>query len=80
MNLYFLNNDAEEILVKENVGPGADDILADALEDLKVRYPDYAILDPRCWWDEYKRFWIDYGSHSEFYLAHCGNDYCELNL
>lgn len=85
LNLYFLDGD-EEILVKEGVGPGADDILADSLEDLKERLPEFNSYDQRCWWDNAQRFWIDFGHHTKFYIAHeekadlkhCGEDYCEL--
>lgn len=92
MNLYFLNADSEEILVKEYVGPGADGMLDDAMEDLKERKPEFISYYQRCWWDNHNRFWIDFGSHTEFYICHeekdklvtddhkCNEDFCELNL
>ena len=92
MNLYFLDADNEEILVKENVGPGADNMLDEALADLKERKPEVKSLYQRCWWDDHQRFWIDFGSHIEFYICHepkdmlvtndhkCNEDFCELNL
>ena len=92
LNLYFLNADSEEILVKEYVGPGADGMLDDAMEDLKERKPEFISYYQRCWWDNHNRFWIDFGSHTEFYICHeekdklvkddhkCNEDFCELNL
>lgn len=92
LNLYFLNADSEEILVKEYVGPGADGMLDDAMEDLKERKPKFISYYQRCWWDNHNRFWIDFGSHTEFYICHeekdklvtddhkCNEDFCELNL
>lgn len=92
MNLYFLNADNEEILVKENVGPGADGMSDAALEDLKERKPDFNSHYQRYWWDDHNRFWIDFGSHIEFYICHeekdklviddhkCNEDFCELDL
>lgn len=90
MNLYFLNADNEEILVKENVGPGADSMSDDAMEDLKERKPKFNSFHQRYWWDDHNRFWIDFGSHTEFYICHepkdmlttddhkCDEDFCEL--
>ena len=86
MNLYFLNANSEEILVKENVGPGADGMLAEALADLKEREPEVKSFYQRCWWDDHQRFWIDFGSHTEFYICHepkeiakeCGEDFCSF--
>ncbi len=89
MNLYFLDNDNEELLVKKNAGPGVDKVLEEALADLKERKPDFVSHYQRCWWDNSRRFWIDFGSHTEFYIYHepyadeqdgCGKDYCELNI
>jgi hypothetical protein len=91
-NLYFLNANSEEILVKENVGPGADGMLAEALTDLKDRDPEFKSFYQRCWWDDHQRFWIDFGSHTEFYICHeekgilekennkCAKGYCEFDL
>lgn len=90
MNLYFLNADNEEILVKEAISQNADDMLAEALNDLKKRKPEVKSLYQRCWWDDHNRFWIDFGSHTEFYICHelkdmlttddhkCNEDFCEL--
>ena len=92
MNLYFLNADNEEILVKENVGHGAYSMSEVAMKDLKERKPDFNSHYQRYWWDDYQRFWIDFGSHTEFYICHeekdelikndhkCNEDFCELDL
>lgn len=91
MNLYFLNANNEEILAKRDISQNADDMLAEALNDLKKRKPEVKSLYQRCWWDDHNRFWIDFGSHTEFYLCHeakdmlkkesgkCTKDYCEFN-
>lgn len=85
MNLYFLNNNDEEIVVKEDVQVEGPALVNEALEDLKTRKPEVKSLYQRYWWDDHGRFWIDFGSHTEFYIAHedesghgCGKDYCEL--
>lgn len=87
INLYFLNNDDEEILVKENLDCAIGEISTIALEDLKTRRPEFNSVYQRYWWDDHGRFWIDFGSHTEFYIAHepkddvasgCNKDYCEL--
>lgn len=86
MNLYFLNADNEEILVKENVKAKAEDIRDAAMHDLETRMPDFNSFYQRCWWDDHRRFWIDFGSHTEFYICHepydhkCNEDFCELDL
>ncbi len=86
MNPYFLNSDSEEILVKENVGPGGASMIDEALTDLKERKPEVKSFYQRCWWDDHQRFWIDFGSNTEFYICHepkdiakeCGEDFCSF--
>ncbi len=46
------------------------DILKVMREDLKIRRPEFNSWYQRCWWDDHERFWIDFGSHTEFYIAH----------
>ena len=86
VNLYFLNNENEEILVKEGAGSENDEILDLALKDLAERKPEFNSLYQRCWWDDHQRFWIDFGSYTEFYICHepkdiakeCGEDFCSF--
>lgn len=86
MNLYFLNADNEEILVKEDVKPGTDSMSDVMMEDLKERKPEMRTRYQRMWFDDHNRFWIDFGSHTEFYICHepyehkCNEDFCELDL
>ena len=66
MNLYFLDKDDKQHLVARDVEE--ENATAIALNDLKKRYPEVISYYQRCWWDNFHRFWIDYGSHIEFYL------------
>ena len=66
MNLYFLDKDDKQHLVARDVEE--ENATTIALEDLKKRYPEVISYYQRCWWDDFHRFWIDYGSHIEFYL------------
>ena len=66
MNLYFLDKDDKQHLVARDVIE--EDATTIALDDLKKRYPEVISYYQRTWWDEYHRYWIDYGSHIEFYL------------
>lgn len=38
-------------------------------EDLKKRYPHFESHCTRYWLDKNDEFWIDYGSHTEFYVV-----------
>lgn len=66
MNLYFLDANGKEHLVAKGVEDGNfNDIM---LKDLERRHPGYEVYYTRQWWDDYFRKWIDFGSHTEFYL------------
>ena len=66
LNLYFLDNDGKQHLVAENV---AEENAGDIVEqDLAERRPGMKSFYQRMWWDQYFRKWIDYGSHTEFYI------------
>lgn len=93
MNLYFLDKECNQHLVAENVEE--QDVSQKVIADLAVRYPKFVSYYQRTWWDEYFRYWIDYGSHTEFYILQkpeqalnviddtkksCSEDYCELEL
>ena len=71
MNLYFVDKDRKEHLVKEEVIPEGmgRNIMPLVLEDLKTRLPDFKSSYQRTWWDNFFRLWIDFGSHTEFYIV-----------
>lgn len=75
MNLYFYDSDNKQHLVKENIDVEPDAIaenesLMKYVEaDLAKRKPDFNSIYKRVWWDEFFRMWIDFGSHTEFYIA-----------
>ena len=90
-NLYFLNSKNEQELVVENVDKKDAGKLA--LDDLSRRKPEIISYYQRYWEDDHNRMWIDYGSHTEFYIVQepemarnlvekvehsCNNDYCDL--
>ena len=66
MDLYFLDNQNNQHLVKREVD--IENVCSEVLEDLKTRKPGYVSFYQRTWWDNYFRYWIDYGSHTEFYI------------
>lgn len=68
MNLYFLDTDDNEILVEEDISK--EQAVSLALNDLKKRVPKAKSYYQRCWEDDHGRFWIDYGSHTCFYIMH----------
>ena len=45
-----------------------EDVIPKMLIDLYNRCPTFKNYYQRVWWDEFHRMWIDYGSHTEFYL------------
>lgn len=66
MNLYFLDKRNKQHLVARDVDEqGA---MEKMTIDLCNRYPDFKSYYNRVWWDEFHRMWIDYGSHTEFYI------------
>lgn len=66
MNLYFLDKNDKQHLVARDVIE--EDAMPKMLIDLYNRYPDFKNYYQRVWWDEFHRMWIDYGSHTEFYI------------
>ena len=66
MNLYFLDANDKQHLVARNVSE--EDAIPKMLIDLYNRYPDFKNYYQRTWWDNFHRYWIDYGSHTEFYI------------
>jgi len=66
MNLYFLDKEDKQHLVARDVSE--EYAVGLAIDDLGRRYPEVKSYYQRIWWDEFHRMWIDYGSHTEFYL------------
>lgn len=74
MTLYFLDSNCKE----HEIGPVSlvegelanESVHGLIKEDLKTRKPDFTSHYYRIWWDDHDRFWIDFGSHTEFYIAH----------
>ncbi len=74
MTLYFLDSDCKE----HEIGPvslvegelASESVYGLIKEDLKTRKPDFTSHYYRMWWDDHGRFWVDFGSHTEFYIAH----------
>ena len=66
LNLYFLDKDDNQHLVAEDVTEENAWTYSEA--DLNKRYPDFKVYYVRRWWDNFFRHWIDYGSHTEFYI------------
>lgn len=67
MKLYFSNNKDEKELVSPNVMT-TEEGLKLAVEDLKTRRPGFISYYQRYWLDDNDDIWIDYGSHTEFYV------------
>lgn len=67
MKLYFSNNKDEKELVSPNVMT-TEEGLRLAVEDLKTRRPGFISYYQRYWLDDNDDIWIDYGSHTEFYV------------
>ncbi len=66
MNLYFLDNENKQHLVATDV---LEESIGRILElDLVTRKPNFKFRNTRRWWDDFLRMWIDFGSHTEFYL------------
>ena len=77
MNLYFLNADGKEKLVKENVTN--ENFTLEALKWLKENHPEFKSGYQRCWVDDYDRYWIDFGSWNEFFIAHAPYEQLEID-
>lgn len=66
MNLYFLDRKDKQHLVVTDVKE--ENAVELAIDDLGRRYPEMKSYYQRCWWDDFHRMWIDYGSYVEFYI------------
>lgn len=67
MNLYFLDENDNQHLVAEDVEEKAIGNLINI--DLVTRIPGFEVYyNTRQWWDSFLRMWIDFGSHTQFYL------------
>lgn len=66
MNLYFVDKDSNQHLVAEDVTEENAWEYAEA--DLAERRPGFVSYYTRRWYDDFFRHWIDYGSHTEFYI------------
>lgn len=65
-SLYFLDADNNQRLVMRDVNE--DNVLIAVDLDLEDRKPGYKSQYKRVWYDEFFRYWIDFGSHTEFYI------------
>lgn len=65
--LYFLDGDGTKHEIARDIA--IDYVLTKALADLKTRKPNYISYYQRCWFDNEATLWIDFGSHTEFYIA-----------
>ena len=67
MKLYFINNeDKLEPIQEVNPGENIGEIIR---ADLRTRRPDFTSYYMRMWYDDNNDIWIDYGSHTEFYIV-----------
>ena len=67
MNLYFLDANDRQHLVAKDI---EEEQIGEFINlDLEARKPGFVSYYKRMWWDKYMRMWIDFGSHTEFYLA-----------
>ena len=67
MTLYFRNNEDElEPIGEVNPGENIGEIIR---ADLRTRRPDFTSYYMRMWNDDNDDIWIDYGSHTEFYMV-----------
>ena len=67
MTLYFLNNkDEYEPIQKVEYMDNIGEIIR---ADLETRKPDFVSYYMRMWNDSEDNTWIDYGSHTEFYIV-----------
>ena len=67
MKLYFSNADDERELLFTNIHSIEYGIKL-AVDDLKTRRPGFISYYQRYWLDDKDDIWIDYGSHTEFYV------------
>lgn len=76
VNLYFSDRNGEESIV--DVALKGDDAVSEAIDkDLKTRRPGFVSHYKRFWIDQKERLWVDYGSHSEFYIGDIVDETCE---
>ena len=71
-DLYFRDNKRIETLVRKGIELGGAMRAID--QDLKKRRPKFISYYKRCWEDNDGNYWIDYGSHSEFYILRSENN------
>lgn len=66
--LYFVDSNNGRHFVSDLLEDGEswDDIYK---EDLKKRNPEFKSYYTRCWLDKNDEFWIDFGSHTGFYVV-----------
>lgn len=67
MKLYFSNADDERELLYTNLQSIEYGIKL-AVDDLETRRPGFISYYQRYWLDDNDDIWIDYGSHTEFYV------------
>lgn len=67
MKMYFQHSDGVLELIKE-VEFIEDFHMRDILDDLHKRNPNFKSYYQREWLDDDGNFWIDVGSHTEFYV------------
>lgn len=68
LHLYFLDNENNYHLVTDNITPDSPVLMDLVLQDLMDRRPGFTSFYQRTWFDDKGRYWIDYGSHTEFYV------------
>ena len=68
MTLYFENYKGERELVMKGLTT-FQGVLTAVSNDLKKRKPNFVSYYKRYWEDDINNLWIDYGSHSEFYIV-----------
>lgn len=68
MALYFRSRGKDK-LVKKGLKNDVGAITKYVVEDLKKRKPNFQSFYQRAWYDDDDNLWIDYGSHTEFYIC-----------
>ena len=70
-DLYFKYADGSEVLVRKEI-PSLEEAFKAVYKDLSNRRPNFHSYYNRYWENDDGDYWIDYGSHSEFYIAKKG--------
>lgn len=68
MKLYFRDNNDELEFITEIQVPESVELNEIITADLKNRKPEFASYYKRFWFDDNNDIWIDFGSHTEFYV------------